>query len=319
MKIRRWNPLDWFLGDWIRSIPAGRRLRFARRLGVVKWTVIAAMACLVAWQEFGDRAASSSVPPRMEMTVAEASQASALAASIKRTWDIEVRYQGDTSTFYLPLPHIPDAWKLEPVAAPDIVPGLKAISTALSAYPQSYVKAASSQVGIIYLCRKISINGLEFGGMFSAGAIYVPAIDMDDAYEVTFAQDAVHHEFALTGLYGGQSPQDAWRAVNPPGFAYRGDTDKSIVDTAEHRADANDATDDVHEAGFIFEYAKASLVEDWQTYAEQAFGHPEGLIGLVKRFPRVKAKAKIFVDHYEMLDPAFGAYFERTGLKDASR
>ena len=318
MKIRRWNPIDWFIGDWVRAIPAAKRMRINRALGVVKWSVLAAIACLVLWQQFGVHADGAG-PTSTGLSAAEKSEAAALAASIKQTWNLEVRYEGDTSKFILLVDHIPDNWRLDPIAANDTVPALQALKMALSVYPVDLIRqVAGSQVGPVFLVRRIAVNGTEVGGMFMDGAIYVPARDMLSAESVTFAEDTLHHELALVGLYAGQSPKAAWAAVNAPGFAYLTEHDAEAVRVAGHRADATDSDDAVHEAGFMIKYAEASLEEDWQTYAEQAFGHPEVLVALANRFPRVKAKVKVFVEHYSSLDPAFESYFERTGLRAAA-
>lgn len=295
-------------------MPPYRRLKDARFLGIVKWSIALLLAIFVAWQEF---AGGSSTPLRMEATPREAADAAAIAAEIKSTWNIDVRYGQDTSNFILNTDHIPPTWHLDPVAAPDLLPGLRAIKTALSVYPVSYVSAVRDDASVVFLTRSILVSGQSFGGMYFGGAIYVPARDMENGSRVEFAVDTFHHEFSLTGLSRGPSPQEAWRAVNPTGFVYQGDHDLAIVRDIERRADGGDETDDVREAGFIVRYAQSSMTEDWQTYAEQAFGHPAGLIDLVKRFPRIKAKAKIFIDHYGALDPGFVTYFDRTGLRDA--
>jgi hypothetical protein len=275
------------------------------------------MAGIVGWQWHDAATTTGVLPPRLAMTASEQSRAAALAASIKARWNIEARYAGDTNGFTVVGTDIPSSWKLEPVAGEDVVPGLKAIESALQAYPESYVRSASRQAPVFFLVRSIKIGDLGFGGMFSASAMYIPVADMGDRYDVTFAQDTVHHEFALTGLYGGTSPQDSWRAANEPGYVYPAEGgNKPVIDAAEHAPDADAATDQVHAAGFVVKYAESSLVEDWQTYAEQVFGHPADLVELVKRFPRIKAKARIFIDHYETLDPAFRTYFDHTGLAE---
>ena len=312
--LGRWNPLTRLFGNWIRRVPLHRRLRAARVLGVAKWSIALLLAAFVAWQEFGN---GSPTPLRMETTSHEAADAAAIAAEIKSTWNIEVRYGPDTSNLILNTDRVPPTWHLDPVAAPDLLPGLRAIKTALSVYPVSYVSTVRDDASVVFLTRSILVGGQSFGGMYFGGAIYVPARDMENASRVDFAADTFHHEFSLTGLSRGPSPQAAWRAVNPPGFVYRGDRDLAIVRDIERRADGGDQTDDVRDAGFIIRYAQSSMTEDWQTYAEQAFGHPAELVDLVTRFPRIKAKTKIFIDHYGVLDPGFGAYFDRTGLRDA--
>ena len=104
------------------------------------------------------------------------------------------------------------------MAAPDLVPGLRAIETALSVYPVSYVSAVRNDASVAFLTRSILVSGQSVGGMYFGGAINVPARDMVNASRVDFAADTFHHEFSLTGLSRGPSPRDAWRAVDPPGF-----------------------------------------------------------------------------------------------------
>jgi hypothetical protein len=314
----RYNPLLMLFGNRIARVPAAKRARIARSIRIGQWSIVALALLGWGWSELHDQEAGHGPG---DQTVAAAKfdpkEASALAAEINRTWNIEVRYEGDPSTFIIYGDHTPPVWSLGRIDDADIVPGLKAIREALSVYPKSFIAKPYNRVHPIFLVRSITIKGLEVGGMIFGASIYVPTRAMQDPYSVTFAEDTFHHEFSLLAFHQGPSPVEAWSAVNPPGFAYETDSDPDVVRAAGHRPDAGETSDAVHEMGFLEKYAESALEEDWQTYAERAFNHPGDLIDFIKRFPRVKAKARIFIDHYESLDPAFNAYFDRTGLDKA--
>lgn len=304
----RFNPLLILFGDRVARIPVTKRARIARGIRIGQWSIVALALIGWAWSTLHFPAGAPTPDPR---------EAATLASEIKATWGIDVRYDGDPSGFIVYGDRIPDVWSLGRIDAPDVVPGLKAVREALSVYPKTFLAQDANYIHPIFLVRSISIKGLEVGGLIFGTSIYIPTREMQLPYSVTFAEDTFHHEFSLLALYEGQSPKQAWAAVNPPGFVYATEKDPDVAREFGHRADSRDTTDEVHEAGFMVKYAESALEEDWQTYAEQAFGHPAALIDMIGKFPRVKAKAKIFIAHYEALDPGFTAYFVGTGLRDA--
>ncbi|MDR3435252.1 hypothetical protein [Telmatospirillum sp.] len=311
------------LFDRIMAIPPMRRLRIARILSWTAVSMLAVIICLFLWHLPGGQDVSAEhTLVRTELTEAEKTAASALAETINRTWNVKIRYTGDPSKFVQHLDGIPDSipntWRLESAVANDVVPALRAINAALSVYPIDFVrKYMGHDIGTIFLVRSLVVNGYSSSGMIFSGAIYVGMRDAANSGIAAFDADTLHHEFALFALYDGPSPKARWAAVNPSDFAYATEHDADVVREIGHRPDAQDTSDAVRELGFMEKWAESSLEEDWQTYAEQAFGHPADLVGLVKRFPRIKAKTRIFIDHYVSLDPAFKAYFERTGLSKA--
>lgn len=80
---------------------------------------------------------------------------------------------------------------------------------------------------------------------------------------------------------------------------------------------ANPDTDALHRDGFVSEYGRTSLDNDWNTYAEKVFGHGPAFAAQLRAFPRMRAKTRQLLDIYEALEPGLVPYFKRTRLRAA--
>jgi hypothetical protein len=67
--------------------------------------------------------------------------------------------------------------------------------------------------------------------------------------------------------------------------------------------------DELHEEGFLHEYGKASLEEDFNSFAGRLFSGDAGLWRAIEKYPRVKAKADLAIAFYTRLDPSLTTEF----------
>lgn len=93
----------------------------------------------------------------------------------------------------------------------------------------------------------------------------------------------------------------AWESVNPPGSHY------GVDGTTAVRAGAagQESTDRLYAAGFLYQYGRASLEEDFNSYAIHLFCGPPSFWAAVDRYPRVARKARIAVAFYQFVDATF--------------
>ena len=61
----------------------------------------------------------------------------------------------------------------------------------------------------------------------------------------------------------------------------------------------------LYEAGFLTQYAQASMEEDFNSIASRLIMGDETLYAAVARHPKLRAKAELVIEFYGRLDPSF--------------
>jgi hypothetical protein len=184
------------------------------------------------------------------------------------------------------------------------------LSEALAVYPDGFLHRV---VDRIILAGNIGFwSGQEVGGFYFDRGIAVNCRGMEPAY---ITRD-IHHELSSLVRRAATPADSAWTAANPPGFHY--------LSMDAYRAMMRDGTSDttgpaLYAEGFVRNYGKTTLDNDYNTYAERMFSDGPAFASLIKAYPRMRAKAQLVIASYVQVDPAMAAYFERTGLQDATK
>ena len=191
-------------------------------------------------------------------------------------------------------------------------PATQAVGSALAVYPPGFV---DKLVHRIALAGQITLWNTQVGGFFVADAIALNAHDVASSGGETFLADSFHHE--LSSIVRNQVLFNVsdWTANNPVGFAYASLDEYKRILAQRPPVDGDDA---LHTQGFVSLYGTTSLDNDWNTYAEQVFGHPRDLADEIRRFPRMRDKTRQLLNVYRRLDPRFGPLFDATGLSQTS-
>ena len=184
-----------------------------------------------------------------------------------------------------------------------------ALATALAVYPPGFLHRLADRV--ILAGNILFWSGQEVGGFYFARGIAVNCRGMERAYIIR----DIHHELSSL-VRQAATPRDAdWTAANPPGFTY--------LSYDAYRAMMRDGTSDqdgpaFYDKGFVRAYGTTTLDNDYNTYAERMFSDGPGFAALIKNYPRMQAKTRLVIASYLAVDPAMGAYFDRTGLRKAA-
>ena len=191
-------------------------------------------------------------------------------------------------------------------------PATQALASALAIYPPGFV---DKLVHRIALAGQITFWDTQVGGFFVADTIALNAHDVASPGGEIFLADSFHHE--LSSIVRNQVLFNVsdWTANNSAGFAYASLDDYKRILAQRPPVDGDDA---LHAQGFVSLYGTTSLDNDWNTYAERVFGHPRDLADEIKRFPRMRDKARQLLSVYRRLDPRFNAFFDATGLNERS-
>jgi hypothetical protein len=184
---------------------------------------------------------------------------------------------------------------------------LQSIEAALSPYPPGFV---ARFITLLALAGDVTFwKDTPVGGFFFPKGICLNAGDPADAGEVTTR--LFHHELSSLVRLGAPFDDARWASFNPAGFKYLDEAAYRVL-LKSHPHEGGDAA--LNAQGFVRPYGESDLDNDWNTYAEEAFGNAAAFSTLIRPYPRMQGKTAMLIDVYSHLDPAFRSYFERTGL-----
>ena len=187
--------------------------------------------------------------------------------------------------------------KAELVDEKEKQPCKEILNKALAKYPAAVLSANLKKV---YVLGRLEYSGVTTGGTNSRNAVYVVK---NDKYSWVRFEGNFHAEFSsiLFRNFPQHLDQAGWQKINPPDFSYRGTGVQAIKD---QQASLH-LKDSLHEEGFLHEYGKASIEEDFNSYAGRLFHGDAGLWRAIEQFPKVKAKADLAMAFYAKLDASF--------------
>lgn len=198
----------------------------------------------------------------------------------------------------------PKVWLESPVHAEaevlpksDVRECTKTIRAAMAKYP---VRILNDHMEKVYVLGKLRYRGVTAGGTNSRNSIYVVR---NDKISPKLLENNFHAEFSSILLRNKPEALDSkvWEKINPEGFAYGSGGVQAIQDgQSSLRLDKK-----LNEEGFLHQYGKASLQEDFNSYAARLFTGNGDLWEAILRHPKVKQKADLTIAFYGKIDPKF--------------
>ena len=194
----------------------------------------------------------------------------------------------------------PEVWRTstvsasaEPLYQADQQECIEIVEKALAKYPSAIVKANLKKV---YVLGRLEYSGVVTGGTNSRSAVYIVK---NDRFSAEALERNFHAEFSsiLLRNFPRNLDKAEWEQLNPSGFSYR----SSGVQAIKDKQASLRLLDDLHEQGFLHEYAKASMEEDFNSYAARLFMGDAGLWKAVENHRKVRSKAELTVAFYEKL------------------
>ncbi len=168
---------------------------------------------------------------------------------------------------------------------------------ALAKYPTEMLASTLKKV---YFLGRLEYSGVATGGTRSLSAIYVVC---KPRYTSADVERIIHAEYSSVLFHNHRQALDeaAWKAINPAGFSYLGGGVQAVKSgQATRRSDAV-----MREQGFISEYAKASIEEDFNSHvAPMMMGDPSYWEAVAK-YPKLRAKSDHVIDFYAKIHASF--------------
>lgn len=201
----------------------------------------------------------------------------------------------------------PESWRNEPVlASGEVLPESHAgrvravLSHALAKYPAQVLQR---ELKAVFVFAELRYSGVITSGTNSLNSVYLKTGDVKQGFTDTHIEGVFHAEFSsiLLRNHAAFLDKEAWQAANPAGFQYLGNG----VDAVKQKKAATTLRDDLHEQGFLVEYAQSTLENDLNGFAKMLFnGEPE-LWRVAAKFPKVRRKLDLSLAFYQKIDASF--------------
>lgn len=193
------------------------------------------------------------------------------------------------------------------------------VTREIKRYPNTLIERTLTAV---YLVGGLQFYGDQsFSGTASAHAVYLVVQDPKLGYTDQHLAKTFHREYSTLLLNRNldKIDFDAWQRVNPPDFEY---LDRNSWDGAAHDAGSKAidrgqislvlSTDPADlQYGFLAQYARSSVENDFNEYAARLFTGSARLWALAEQYPAIAAKCELAVRFYQQLDSTLDAAFFR--------
>jgi hypothetical protein len=182
---------------------------------------------------------------------------------------------------------------------------LKVMNRALHAYPPHLLE----NMDCIYIMADLVHTPHDLITMVSTDRIYIAIGEVDDRRGTRSIEGSVY--WGVNGLLQGWHWRDAdrgaWEKLNPPDFEYLG---SGLLAMDLHR-DSYVWNRALHEEGFLYEYAQASIDCDFLSIARELFRDRARFWRTIEDYPLLRAKTDLVIDFFHRLDPIYDEEFFR--------
>jgi hypothetical protein len=197
----------------------------------------------------------------------------------------------------------PKSWRSAPISATgeilaesefERVRGI--LKHAISKYPNNVLSQHLKQV---FVLSELKYSGVTTSGTNSASKVYLKIGNVQRGFTDEWIERVFHAEFSSILLRIRGLDDKAWCQHNPPDFQYLG----SGVDAIKQKKHSVRFDQQLHELGFLSDYSKSTLENDFNAIVASLFVGDKRLWDLAKEFPRLKGKLDLTIAFYGALDP----------------
>lgn len=213
----------------------------------------------------------------------------------------------------------PESWQKAPLlASGEALPEeqfdrvRRILGRALAKYPPQVLQ---EDLKTVFVLAELRYSGVITSGTNSRTSLYLKIGDEKKGFTDAHIEGVFHAEFSsiLLRKHARHFDPAAWQAVNPPGFAYLGNG----VDAVKQKKAGLTLREEMHQAGFLVEYAQSTLENDLNGIAKMLFNGESALWEIAARFPKIRRKLDLTLAFYQKIDPAFTETFFRKLVRPA--
>jgi hypothetical protein len=194
--------------------------------------------------------------------------------------------------------------KVKPLSANEFKRSRRIILDALEKYPEEVVRDNLKEV---YALKYLEFYDIEAGGTNSRNQVYVISKGLRAGYTADWIEKVFHAEFSsiLLRNYSERFGRKQWKEINGMSFNYgRGGVDAIGSKKAQKKLDSS-----LNNKGFLHEYARSSLENDFNSFAEYMFLGQKSFWELISSYPKLEKKRDQFIEFYKRIHPSFTHHF----------
>ncbi len=193
--------------------------------------------------------------------------------------------------------------KAESLSEGEIDRSRSIIISALDKYP---IEVLKDNLKSVYALKSMNFYGVDYGGTNSKASVYVVNVGEDMGYSDICIEESFHHEFSsvLLRKYKQLFDESGWRQINPDGFEYFDEATGGSGAIREGK-DSQEFDPELHEMGFLYQYAGSTLENDFNSFAENIFMGEESFFKTVEGYEKLKAKLDLIIEFYNAVNPRF--------------
>ena len=180
----------------------------------------------------------------------------------------------------------------------------KILIKAMKKYPK---RVLTNNLKTIYVLHTLKYSGISAGGTNSRIDVYIANRGIREGFTDSWIETTFHSEFSsiLLRNFPQHLDNDAWRKANMESFKYGGSGVQAVKQNKSQQVfDAS-----LHTEGFLYEYAKSTFEDDFNSIAEQLFLGNDCFWSVVDKFQRIKEKTDLVIAFYHKIDPGFSRSF----------
>jgi len=244
-----------------------------------------------------------------------------------------ISYRADATIFPEPWRRKPFFAEAEPIAEAEKARGRRAVERALARYPKPLLRETIHRIYLVGGLRFYRRH--EFAGTANRRDIYLAVPPPEEGYTTRWLIATFHREYStlLLNRYRGRVDFESWRAASGEDFAYLGSSswnssDESDEDERDERQGGGgggvraiereaislspSADESDLKRGFLTQYSKSSIENDFNEYAAWLFlGRPR-LWQWAEQYPAVKQKIELTIAFYNELSPSLDRGYFRS-------
>lgn len=215
-------------------------------------------------------------------------------ALIQTEFNVQIHYQYDTNLFFPPEWQIPSLdLSASEIDIAEVTRLLPVIQQFLAAHPGSVVRADLEH---IYLLKELSFRGKPYGSTHKDKSMYIICNGVENRYDDEFMLCRLHSEFSSILLEHHAFPANSWSRLNPEGFTYSG-SGFEVVDNPS----CYDSTDRSCSDGFLVNYCRSSLQNDFNMISSWLFTRKVELDGISQKHVKIQQKQALAEQFYTSL------------------
>lgn len=192
------------------------------------------------------------------------------------------------------------------------------VNRAIQKYPESLIKETLPRVFVVG--ELTFFNKQQFSGTTSHRAVYLVVKPEAAGYTDHFIEATFHREYSslLLNIYLKHLDQSSWEAINPKGFRYLGasswerpkgkDGGATAIENGKTSLSLQGRVGYL-DYGFLTEYSKSSIENDFNEYAAALFMEKSGLRELAEKHPAVAKKRNATIQFYSSIVPELNANY----------